>query len=484
MNETNGKRHISSAEVIETFSPEEDRTFYDPANPALAAPRETGTRTRKTWKRKLVGWCFVLLLIVGGVFALYLLLRVNRVNVQVNANTRRESLGARPQPSPTAENGLSAEAINIARQAIGNDTGAGANPNPTPSPNASPTVSPSPNANIERSLAFTDNSPAYPHANDAGSVNGNQADLNKAQPQQASNTESAAQTQIGRVNPTQTLFVEDAQPTSSPTPAANVVASNRVDRKATVTEAPKTLPAVLPPFGTLLPVRTQGVIFSLRNNSYARLELSRDCHGDGWSLPKGTLLVGRVAGSEHDRAYVNAVGFIDPRTNRFVKMTGEVLGSDGGSGIPGKRVVVDRNRLRQTLSKVASSGLQVAGMMAGALTGRGTVVIDGAGSRVLNPITDEAGRAVNGASDKRSFVKVEAGQSAYVMVADLPKELRAVDAPGEEDFARAANSLTDRDVMELILFGTPEEVRAALPLMNEEQKKLVVKCIGTENQEP
>jgi len=26
-------------------------------------------------------------------------------------------------------------------------------------------------------------------------------------------------------------------------------------------------PAVLPPFGTMLPVRTQGVIFTLRNNS-------------------------------------------------------------------------------------------------------------------------------------------------------------------------------------------------------------------------
>jgi cytoskeletal protein RodZ len=484
MNETNGKRHLSSAEVIETFSSEEDRTFYDPANPALAAPRETGTRTRKTWKRKLVGWCFVLLLIVGGVFALYLLLRVNRVNVQVNANARRESLAARPQPSPTAENGLSAEAINIARQAIGNDTDAGGNPNPTPSPNASPTVSPSANANIERSLAFTDNSPAYPHANDAGSVNGNQADLSKAQTQQASSMENSAQVQTSHANPTQTLFVEDAPPKPSPATVANTVALNRADRKLTPNETVKMPPAVLPPFGTLLPVRTQGVIFSLRNNSYARLELSRDCQGDGWSLPKGTLLVGRVAGSEHDRAFVNAVGYIDPRTNRFVKMTGEVLGSDGGSGIPGSLVVVDRNRLRQTLSKVASSGLQVAGMMAGALTGRGTVVINGAGSRIVNPITDQAGRALSGTNDKRSFVKVAAGQSAYVMVADLPKELRAIDAPGEEDFARAANSLTERDVMELILFGTPEEVRAALPLMNAEQKKLVIKSIGTENQEP
>ena len=100
-------------------------------------------------------------------------------------------------------------------------------------------------------------------------------------------------------------------------------------------------------------------------------------------------------------------------------MTGEVLGADGGAGLQGKRIVVDRNRFKQTLSKVASSGLQVAGMMAGALTGRGTVVLNGAGYRLLNPVTDEAGQLINGGSGKRAFVKVEAGQPAYVMVADL-----------------------------------------------------------------
>jgi hypothetical protein len=68
------------------------------------------------------------------------------------------------------------------------------------------------------------------------------------------------------------------------------------------------------------------------------------------------------------------------------------------------------------------------------------------------------------------------------MVADLPKELHAVDAPGEDEFTRAATSLTDREVMELILFGTPEEVQSALPLMSDEQRKLALKPIGTVGQ--
>src|SRR5207244_1624942 len=137
-------------------------------------------------------------------------------------------------------------------------------------------------------------------------------------------------------------------------------------------------PAILPPFGTMLPVRTQGVIFTLRNNSYARLELTRDSAGTGWSLPKGTILVGRTTGSEYDRAFVNVIGYIDPRDNKLVKMTGDVLGSDGATGISGRRIGVDRNRLKQTLRKLASSGMQVAGIVGGAM-GRGTVILDRSG---------------------------------------------------------------------------------------------------------
>src|SRR4030095_2548594 len=142
------------------------------------------------------------------------------------------------------------------------------------------------------------------------------------------------------------------------------------------------------------------------------------------------------------------------------------------------------NRFKQTLSKVASSGLQVAGIMAGALTGRGTVVLNGAGYRVLNPVTDEAGQFINDGTGKRTFVKVEAGQAGYVMVADLPKEIRAVDAPGEDELSRVATSLSDREVMELIIFGTPEEIRAALPMTNAQQKEMVAKSTNTQDVKP
>jgi len=241
-------------------------------------------------------------------------------------------------------------------------------------------------------------------------------------------------------------------------------------------------PAVLPPFGTMLPVRTQGVIFTLRNNSYARLELVRDMKGAGWSLPEGTILIGRASGSEYDRAFVNVIGYLD-RDNRLVKMSGEVLGSDGGSGIQGKRVVVDSGGLKRALSKIASSGMQAAGMFATGLGGQRTVIVDGTGSRIINPLTDEASRIVGGASgDKRAFVKVEAGRSAYVMVADLPKDRPAIDAPGEDELAHTALSLTDRELMELLLFGIRDDISAAIPLMTDEQKTLTLRTLAAGNE--
>src|SRR5204863_261633 len=79
---------------------------------------------------------------------------------------------------------------------------------------------------------------------------------------------------------------------------------------------------------------------------------------------------------------------------------------------------VDRNRLKETLRKVASSGIQVAGTMAGALTGRGTVVLDSAGYRLLNPVTSDARGMVGGSNDRNSLVRVEAGRSGEDIVAD------------------------------------------------------------------
>jgi len=473
---------------------EQANTFYDPTNPVLAPAREIDKSRKKSWKRRLIRWSLVLVLLAGGVFVLYSLVKTKSVNVRVQADNRHERLSAKPQPSPgNSENGLSAEAINIAREAVGSDNPS-TNPsaNPSSSPGASPTPSPSP-GNPRVNYSATEGYGLGP-VSDFGVRNENQSQANGAGAQQQSTGEpksgvvpAAESVAPSRGNPTQSIFVDD-QPLKiiSVVPGAETARLNsQLEKKGLPRVSVKQPKAVLPPFGTMLPVRTQGVIFTVRTNAYARLELVRDAQGDGWSLPKGTLLIGRVGGSEYDRAFVSVIGYVDPRENRFVKLSGEVVGSDGATGLQGKPVVVDRNRLKQTLRKIASSGLQVAGMAAGALTGRGTVVVNGSGSRLLNPVTDQAGRMINGGDEKRAFVKVAAGQPGFVMVADLPKELHGVDAPGhapgEGEVVKAAGSLNDREVMELLLFGTPEEIRAALPLMNDEQKRMAAKTLDGYN---
>lgn len=482
MNRNGNNRRVTGTDLLEDVHQDiqSEAAFYDPSNPVLAPAKPIPTSKRKTWKRKLIGWGFVALLLVISGFVLYALLKINHVDVRVLADNRRDGAGAKPESDATkSENGLSAEAINIAREAMGTDP---ATTKPLPSPGASPSASPDTTYRFNYSATVN---PGTGPATDFGSTKtgSNEQPVAVSKAESKTVEQSVGVTLRSRANPTQSLFVEDAPPklVADSQRASNHRLASR-DKTASTDKSKKA--TVLPPFGTMLPVRTQSVILTVRTNSYARLELTRDISGEGWSLPKGTIVIGHTNGSELQRAFVKVIGYLDPRENRFVKMTGEVLGADGGAGLQGKRIAVDRNRFKQTLSKVASSGLQVAGMMAGALTGRGAVVVNGAGYRLLNPVTDEAGQFLNGASGKRTFVKVKAGKSAYVMVADLPKEIQGIDAPGEDDLARAAISLTDREVMELILFGTPEEIRAALPLMNEDQKGMVAKTVGTQDGRP
>ncbi len=483
MNQNGNHDHVAVLDVVDGDANRNEKatTFYDTSNPSLKAVKPVDVGRKKSWKRRLISWTVVLALMVGIPVALYLLLRVNRVNVKVDANSRRESSNLKPKTdSGNSESTLTSEAINIAREAAGSDNARSGNAVPIPSPNASATPSPSPGTYLRTNYAYTGNSsPVFDQVNDINR-DGNQQQQNGAGNQQQVKTGEllTAAPMQNHANPTVSILVDDT-PAKSATPQQTMTTAqieSRLKSKPAAINAVKT-PAVLPPFGTMLPVRTQGVIFTLRNNSYARMELTRDSSGQGWSLPKGTVFIGRTTGSESDRAFVNVIGYIDPRENKLVKINGDVLGNDGATGIPGKRLGVDRNRLKQTLRKVASSGLQVAGLMSGAL-GRGTVILDRSGY----PIPDDV-RGLSGRSDaKNSFVKVQAGESAYVMVADLPKPMQAVDAPGDDELAHAALSLTDREVMELILFGSPDDIRAATPLMTDEQKKLVLKTLTPEDE--
>ena len=252
----------------------------------------------------------------------YLLLRVNRVNVRVDADSRRE-LSTKPKTDPgNSESALTSEAINIAREAAGNDNARSGNAAPSPSPNPSATPTPSAGPYFRANYSYTGNpSPVFDQMNDANR-DGNQQQNGAGNPQEArtGGVPTTAPMQ-NHANSTASIFVDEA-PAKSPTASQMIGAAQiepRLKNRPAAINAAKTQ-AVLPPFGAMLPVRTQGVIFTLRNNSYARLELTRDFSGQGWSLPKGTVFIGRTTGSDADRAFVNVIGYIDPRENKLVKI--------------------------------------------------------------------------------------------------------------------------------------------------------------------
>jgi hypothetical protein len=220
----------------------------------------------------------------------------------------------------------------------------------------------------------------------------------------------------------------------------------------------------LPPYGEMLPVRTLGGLYTLRN-SLARLELTRDVSGKGWELKKGTVFVAQIQSGVLDRAYLTVSGFIDPATNRYVKVTGETLGSDGSPGLKGKRRKVS-SRWSRVGSRVLNGALALG--QAAIARGGGTTVVVGS-SGLSNDLS-----LINTISNKE-FVEVEAGATGYVMVTDLPETKKGVDAdPREETGA----TLSDEELAELLSSGDPSKIKAAMPRMTPEMRQvaeLVVK---------
>jgi hypothetical protein len=280
---------------------------------------------------------------------------------------------------------------------------------------------------------------------------------------------------------------ERAEPRNQPTVGNSV----RLNSRPLSARESRTPTVVLPLFGSMLPVRTIGGLYTLRSGALTRLEVTRDMKGDGWSMKRGTILVGTSKGGEYDRAYVSIVGFIDPQSGKLVKLGGDVLGGDGGAGLKGKRRQLESGWAR-ILGNVGTAALNVTGALVGG-RGNGTVIIsDGLRTRAVNPVTDEISGVIGGELDQKQrqgFVEVEAGTSGYVMVTDLPTAIKGTEARpdlNEEtlaeltdvDVARPATGLSERELADLLADGSPEEIRAAMPKMTPEMRKIAAAVLG------
>jgi hypothetical protein len=237
----------------------------------------------------------------------------------------------------------------------------------------------------------------------------------------------------------------------------------------------------------MLPVRTIGGLYTLRSGALARLELTRDMVGNGWTMKRGTILVGTTKAGEYDRAYVSLVGFIDPQSGKLVKLGGDVLGGDGATGLKGKSRQVD-SRWARVLSQVGNAALTLTGPLIGGRSNGTVIISDEARSSLINPVSIELDGVVGSHLDRNTrtgFVEVTAGTPGYVMVTDLPAAIQGTNVNAElnnqtvasltdVDAIRPATGISEREFAELIANGSPEEIKARLHRMSPEMRKIAL----------
>ena len=244
---------------------------------------------------------------------------------------------------------------------------------------------------------------------------------------------------------------------------------------------------VVPPFGSMLPVRTIGGLYTLRNGALARLELTRDMAGNGWFMKRGTILIGSTKGGEYNRAYVAIIGFIEPGSGKFVKLGGDVLGGDGAAGLKGKSRQLD-SRWTRIFSQLGNAALSVTTAALGGLSNGTVIISDGARSSLMNPVSEELNGVFSGASDRNrraGFVEIIAGTPGYVMLTDLPAAIKGTEADAELDVqslaalsdvnaVRSVTGISEREFAELIASGSPDEIKAKLHRMSPEMRKIAL----------
>lgn len=291
--------------------------------------------------------------------------------------------------------------------------------------------------------------------------------------------------------------------------AGSVVAGRNKERSVIIAEELKVAPAsqpvrgngnnsaqprrddqkiVLPSFGSMLPVKSLGVLYTLRSGSLVRFELTRDVKGKGWSMSKGTVLVGVARGAEYNRAFVSLVGFIDSESGQFAKVGGELLGSDGGSGIRGERRTMS-NRWSRVFGKLGETSLRMAEGLAGSFGRRPIVISDAFGSYGGSVTNELDGALLRSDRDRNSFVEVAAGSQGYMMITDLPDSIQGVDALSKLSTAelkqrsdvnvpRGLTGISEQELADMIQSGDVDRIKAALPRMSAEMRRVAEAVIS------
>jgi hypothetical protein len=406
-------------------------------------------------RRRLIGAAIFFLILIAAGAGMWMMLSGGgkKVDLRVRDNTGKTEQAARDPESVTA-------------QAIAEVRAATATPAPVAS--ASPTMGTSEAKGETRTIVVPTTPITVPI--EGASTSSTEAGTGQqgGAPRMQSGTATRPMGIVSERNPERSIRCAPTPvPVSARQPGAGASANAKPSRQAEPAVLKDSGPRVaLPPFGAMLPIRTTGALYTLRPG-LARFELVRDVRGQGWQMRKGTTLIGQQQGGEYDRAYVSLVGFIDPESKLFVKAPGEVLGADGAPGLQGKRKQVS-GRWARVLGRVASGAVSL-GQAALSRGNSTTVVLPGAVAPELTPSV----------ASRREFVEVPAGTPAFVMITDLPKEARGTDPDPLAD--GNGERLTDEELAELLSSESPEKIRAAMPRMTPELRRIAEAVLKEQN---
>ncbi|MDQ3257141.1 MAG: hypothetical protein M3R15_25165 [Acidobacteriota bacterium] len=244
-----------------------------------------------------------------------------------------------------------------------------------------------------------------------------------------------------------------------------------------------TASVALPPLGTMLPVRTLGTLYTLRAEGYVRMQLVRAASGAGWSLPRGAELYGQLRGSDYEigRAYVQLVGFVDPRTNGFVRLEGSIVGADGSEGLRGHKRSLTSGWTRAL--RIAGAGAVEALSTVAATVGRRPVYVGDIYSTGAPRVTSPLMRELNGIAYREGqagLVEVPAGTRGYILMMTVPREINGTEARAGElrrltdstNRSVAEGQLSETELAELITNGNADDIRRALPRMTPEMRRV------------
>ena len=466
--------HYTEPQLAESWARSEERDDAELSHFGGRVPPKKNQR-----KRRLIAAVALLVIIIGCVLAVFYALSPSssvKINLKTKQPTQAQDATAKPDKAP---DDLTAEAIAEVRSAISTPTavaplaatGGAAIPRAPEDLSASAVLPPDitaadkPSDNTQRNASSKEVSRRNQERSIRFAIEDQQLTRHKLTP-----TDSASIKQ-------RNMPVEASNLSSANLARAEAVQNGPSGFAKGLTK-PSIAPVTLPSFGSVLPVRTLGKIYTLRSGSSIRLELTRYVSGEGWSLPKGTVLIGLVRGSEQDRAFIAVTGFIDPSRDRFVKLTGETLGDDGGSGIRGKFHKLSSGWSR-AFARVGSAAVNVAGAIAGSRISGQPVIVTDIGSRTISPFSSEVDSTL--LQQARGFVEVPAGAAGFVMITTLPADAEAIDA--EPDHlaqtsdtiaanANGAGALTQEELSDLLTTGDTVHIRNALPRMSPQMRRI------------